>query len=149
MPDRVQALISYLGAQPAISRVAGRIFADELPDHIVSMMPVIALVIRPAGGGSAYGGGYQQFSEERLDIHHYAGTPQAARLLFEDTKQVLKQMPRNRQGDTLLHWAHPAGGPTSMREPGPGWPGGVPDNTIHWPFTVASWTVLAADIALA
>lgn len=149
MPDRVTALGLFLGSAGALARVAGRIYADELPDHVIGQMPVLALVIRPAGGGAAFGGGYQQFSEQRLDIHHYGGTRQSARALYEDTAQVLKQMPRNRQGDTLLHWARPAGGPTSMREPGPGWPGGVPDDSIHWPFTVASWTVLAADIALA
>lgn len=147
MPDRIAALTALLKADPTISaKIQTRAFAHELPDVVINRMPLYAIVLRPAGGGSTLGGGYQQFSDQRIDIHHYGGTPEAAYGLYADVESFLKQMPRTVVGDTLIHWARAAGGPNQMREPGKAWPGGVPDNSVNWPFTVASWQVLAADI---
>lgn len=149
MPNRIAALVQVLKDDPTIAPKTGaRVFPNELPDQVVNRMPLFALVIRPAGGGAAFGGGLQDFSDQRVDIHHYGATPKGAYELYTLTAQVLKHLPRRSVGDTLLHWARPAGGPNQMREPQAGWPGGVPDDSIHWPFVVASWQVLAADVPI-
>lgn len=148
MPNRIAALVTLLKADSTVAgMVAGRVFDQEIPDSHVSRMPRSCLVVRSAGGSQAIGQGYADYSDERIDVRHYAWTPSSAYELYLAVRDVLRSLHRVSVGDTVLHWCRPAGGPVSMREPATGWPGGAPDNTTHWPSVIASWQVLAADIA--
>ena len=148
MPNRVVALTHFLKDNPTIGGMTrGRVYEYEMPDSQVSKMPVACLVLSPSGSAEAFGGGYQQFSDGRIDITHYAYTVPSAYELYQAVYAVLKPMRRTLVGDTLLHWCRKAGGPVSIRSAEISWPGMAPDPSLHWPAVTASWQVLSADIA--
>lgn len=148
MPNRVVAIQQFLKDDDTVAGMTkGRIYTYELPDPLVAKMPVPTLVINPAGSANTFGGGYQQISDERLDIRHYAYTMDSAYDLYGVVFLLLKNMRRTLIGDTLVHWCRKAGGPVSLRAPNVSWPGMTPDPSLHWPAVNASWQVLAADVA--
>lgn len=147
MPDRINAIKQLLVADADVAAVvAGRVFAHELPDPIVSRMPMAVIVISAGGGPNTYSRGTQQISDQRLDIAHYHRTPDGAYSLEDITFQLLNQMLRTTVGDTVIHWARRSAGPIDGRFPSIPWPGMAPDPSAHWPRVISSYQVLAADI---
>jgi hypothetical protein len=147
MPDRINAITQLLRDDPDIALVvSGRIFAHELPDPVVSRMPLAAIVVSAAGSANTFDGGLQQLSDERLDVMSYSRTPEGAYQLYGLVHALLKPLTRTTVGDTVIHWARKAGGPIDGRTPPIAWPGMAPDPSSHWPRVVSTWQVLAADI---
>ena len=137
MPNLIAALISFLSADTALDfYVAGRIFGEELPESAVAAMPRDCIVVKTSGGAGAFGAGWQEFGDRRVDLRCYGPTPLQANLVSDLAYVALKQMHRSLQGDCLLHWARIAGGPQALRDP-----------DTDWPFALSSWQVLAAEIA--
>lgn len=139
IPDPLAALIAYLKADADVTAAVGtRVFGGELPPGETKSMPRKAIVIRPSGGPQTFGGGYQQYGELRLDFFAYGETPLEAFNVWRALHPALKQMRRNRQSTTLLHWAQPSGSPIALRDP-----------DTDWSYNFSSWVVLAAEVAAA
>jgi len=138
LPDPIGALVAVLKADPTVSQLTDLVFGAELPAAENTAMPQQCVVIKPSGGAQQLGGGYQQFSDQRVDVFCYGETPHAAYTLHTAVRLALKQLQRTSQGKTLLHWCRTAGGPLNLRDP-----------KTEWPYTISSFQVLASEIALA
>lgn len=137
MLDPVTALVSFLKADTDVAALTGgRVFGSELPDSQNANMPRAAVVCRQAGSPNTYGGGYQDFGDIRVECRCYSSTPYEAVRVSRAVYGALKMMRRNIQGSTILHWARPAGGMQTLRDP-----------DTEWPFSMSSWQILAAEQA--
>jgi hypothetical protein len=148
MPDRLSALVQFLQADTALyTKVNGRVYSEELPDNVVSRMPVPCILLLSAGGSHSIGAPDNDFSDSRIDVRCYAWkTIESCRALESEVYNLLRRLTRAVVGDTLLHWCRSAGGPIPIRSMPIVWPGGVVDESTHWPYVQRSWQVLAADI---
>lgn len=135
-PDPLAALRTFLKQDQAVSDlVGGRVFAFELPDKENKSMPRAAVVLRQTGGGVFIGGStYLRLGDTRVDASCYGATAWEASQVSLAVHTALKQMRRNTQGNVLLHWCNPSGGPTNLRDP-----------DAEWPFVLTVWQVLAAE----
>jgi hypothetical protein len=137
--DPVGGLVEFLQANEPVSELTDRrVFGGELPESENAAMPRGCVVLRPAGGAGQLGGGYQQFSDQRIDALCYGDSPQAAYQLWMLVNVALKQLQRTIRANTLIHWCRSTGGPLSLR-----------DSSTEWPYTLASFQVLASEIPLA
>lgn len=130
------ALRRFLLSDPSVYATAGgRVFVVELPDKEIASMPRSCVIIRGTGGGQMPAStGYLEVGDIRIDIACYGETPLAAFELNLAVRGALKQMRRNVQAATVLHWAQPAGGPNTEREP-----------DTEWPLTLSTWQVLWSE----
>lgn len=136
IPDRITALVAILKADAAVAaEVGARVFGGELPEAETASMPRKAIVITHAGGVAAFGGGYQEYGDSRVDTRCYGTTPHEADEVWRAAHGALKQLRRTLQGDMLVHWARQAGGPIPLRDP-----------DADWPSIFASWQVLASEV---
>jgi hypothetical protein len=144
----VAAIVQFLQGNGALDWiVANRVFDEELPDNVVSRMPVPCILVMSAGGSHNIGGATNDFSDERVDVRCYAwNTLESARALEYQVYDLLRNLTRVVVGDVLLHWCRSAGGAVPVRSMPITWPGGVIDESTHWPYVQRSWQVLAADI---
>jgi hypothetical protein len=138
--DPVAGLVEFLKADaPDVEDLtSGRVFGGQLPKSENPAEPRACVVLRPAGGAGQFGGGYQQFSDQRIDAFCYGPTPHDAYQLWMTVHVALKQLERTVRAKTLIHWCRPTGGPLSLR-----------DSSTEWPYTFASFQVLASEIPLA
>ena len=148
MPDRLAAIVQYLQDDTDVAAIVkSRVFDEELPDNIVSRMPVPSILVLTAGGAGNLGAPTNDFSDSRIDVRCYAWkTIESCRALELLVYDKLRSIQRLVVGDTLVHWCNAAGGPTPVRVQSITWPGGVVDQSTHWPYVQRSWQVLAADI---
>jgi hypothetical protein len=135
----VAGLVAFLKADPIVGELTdGRVFGGELPEAQNMSMPRACVVLKPSGGGGQLGGGYQQFSDRRLDAYCYGPTPRNADELCTAVSVALKQLQRTIQAGTLIHWCRTASGAMSLR-----------DSSTEWPYSLASFQVLASEVAIA
>jgi hypothetical protein len=148
MPDRYSALVQVLQSNAGLAGILkGRVFDEELPDSIVSRMPVPCVVVMSSAGARNIGGPDNDFSDAGATVRIYAWrTLNSARALESQVYDVLRHITRKVVGDTLLHWCRPGGSAIAVRAQTVVWPGGVVDQSTHWPYVQRSWQVLAADI---
>lgn len=148
MPDRLPALVQFLQADPGLTAVVkSRVYGEELPDNIISRMPLPVVLLMSAGGSHNIGSPTNDFSDERIDVRCYAWkTLESCRAIEHMVYDLLRNLTRVVVGDTLVHWCVAAGGPIPVRVQTITWPGGVVDQSTHWPYVQRSWQVLAADI---
>lgn len=139
IPDAVAALVAFLKQDVELQGLLGtRVYGGELPASVTGSMPTEAVVVSPAGGLGVIGSAYQEYGDVRLDVNCYGSTPNKAHEIWRCVHPLLKQMQRTSVSGTLLHWAKPAGGPLSLRDP-----------DTDWPYNFSSWQVLAAEAAAA
>lgn len=124
--------------------VAGRVFAEELPRQEAGNMPRHAVLIMSAGGAwvSRAQSSNLPIDGRMKDVFCYGPTPYESRRLFDAVHQALKNLTRREVTPTglatpvLLFDAVKVGGPTGRRDP-----------ETNWPFTFASYSVMAAETA--
>lgn len=133
------ALRSFLRADTSVNTITqGRVFAGEIPDSEVSKMPRESILLTGAGGGIApYSSSYIEISDQRMDMFCYGPTPVVAFNVYQALHGALKQMRRNVQGQTLLHWAILSGGAQTLRQ-----------EDTEWPLTLSTWQVLWSERAV-
>lgn len=137
-PDLIAALVEFVADVPEVRALTdGRVFGGELPAEEQRFMPRAAVVVSPAGGSGAFGGGYQQYGDRRVDVHLYAATMPDADALWRALNPAMKQMRRAVHADCLLHWARSGGDPLTLRDP-----------DTDWPYVLASYQVMAAEVAV-
>lgn len=137
--DIGSALRSLLLAETAVETlVSDRVFVGELPASETGSMPRAAVVIRGAGGPRAFGGAYQDYRDDRIDVRCYGVTPHEANTLWRTIVAILTELPRTNIDGVVLHWAREAGGPIPLRDP-----------DTDWPFEHAAFQVLYAETAAA
>lgn len=134
--DPLAAVIRFLKADADTAEMVGaHIFGGELPDAEIAGMPRACILIAPSGGPvMPISDSYIEVSDMRLDLFAYGPTPNSAFRVYRCLAGALKQMQRNVQGKTLLHWARNAGGPNRTREA----------NT-EWPLVLSTWQVMWAE----
>lgn len=139
MPDPIVGVIDYLKESTTLSvLLSERIYGGELPPSEVDSMPRKALVVAFSGGFQAFGRGYQQYGDIRIDTFLYGETPYEVDRVYFALYPHLKQMRTNRQRDCLLHWAKPSGSPLTLRDP-----------DTDWPMSFLSWQVMVAEVTAA
>lgn len=137
-PDPVGALVAFLTATPEVSAITGsRIYGGEVAKSDVATMPRSSVVVSPSGGLGVFGGGYQEYGDRRFDVDCYAATEGSSYALFLEVHHALKQMYAHNRSGVRLHWARPAAGGNTSRDP-----------RTDWPVTLSSWQVLASEIAV-
>lgn len=123
MADLAGALVAFLKADAATAAIAGtRVFAGELPAEEAASMPRAGIVLAPSGGPSLTGGSYVEHDTQRIDLFAYGATPRAAEQLRDTAALALRRLRRTVSAGVLIHWAQPAGGATSARDPDATWP---------------------------
>jgi len=137
-PDPVSGLVAFLAATSAVTDLTGnRIYGGEIAKAAVPQMPRASIVVSPAGGLGAFGGGWQEYGDRRFDVDCYAATEDSSHELYIEAHQALKQMEAHNRAGIRLHWARPAAGGNTGRDP-----------RNDWPVTLSSWQVLASEIAV-
>lgn len=137
-PDILAAVVALLAADTDVAELAAtRVYGGELPPGEAPSQPRTAVVVRAAGSSGSVGGGYQQFGDRRYDIFTYGATPAEADHLGRAVYGCLKHLRREVWESVLLHAARPAGGPNSLRDPDTG-----------WPYSLATYQVVAAEVAV-
>lgn len=132
--DPIAALIKFLQSDADVDAAcADRVYGAELPQSSVRFMPRTSVVLQPAGGSDGQGS-YLQVGEMRIDIWCYGTTPLTAFDLYRAVHGALKQMRRNLQGQTVLHWAKVGASSRSVRDP-----------ETEWPATWSSWVVMWSE----
>lgn len=135
--DPIAAVLRFLKADTDTAEMVGtRVFGGELPDSENASQPRASVVLRNAGGGvmPISSQSYVRVNDMRIDAYAYGATPNQAFRVYRCLAGALKQMTRNVQGHTLLHWANPSGGAHSLVEP-----------ETEWPFTLSTWQVFYAE----
>lgn len=136
MPDHIAALRQLLLNDTELRALCGdRVYGGtRLPDRIIGAMPTNAVVLAYSGGVGAIGIGAQSYGDVRVDATAYGPTEGDAAAVYRAVHVALKGFQRRVFAGMLLHWARPAGGPLSLRDPDAG-----------WPFVLSSWQVLASE----
>lgn len=138
-PDAIAGLRAFLLADPDVAAlVSGRVFGGELAGAEAASMPRKAIVVARAGGPGAIGKGYQRYGDIGVELRCYGETPHSADQLWRRAYPALKQLARVIEDGCLIHWAKLGGGPMALRDP-----------DTDWPFTLASFQVLVAEVAAA
>lgn len=133
-PNPLVALKAFLAADAGVAaQVTGRVYGAELPQSVTPQMPRKCILLRNAGG-YVLNKGWMELGDPRIDAFCYGLTPFDASEVYMAVHTALKQMTRNVQGNTMLHWARPSGGPISTRQ----------DDT-EWPLVLSSWQVLVSE----
>lgn len=135
--DPATAIVAYLKQDADVTAlVSTRVFGAELPDTQTPSMPQGCVVVRLAGSPDQMGQAYQEYGDVRIEVRSYGATPYTATQVARAVHGRLKQMRRNMQGTTILHWARGSGGMQQLRDP-----------DTEWPFTLSTYQVLAAERA--
>lgn len=137
-PNLISALLALLGAEPHITgTVDDRIFGGRIPKKLIASDPRPCIVVRAAGGGGNFGGGWQEYGDKRVDVLAYALTPHDASAISATVHRTLKQMTRQVQAGVRLHWCRPSSEALSLE-----------DTATEWPYSFSSWQVLAGEITV-
>jgi len=133
--DLLAAMVAHLRAQPGIVALVGdRVFGVELPAGETAHMPRSALVLTPSGGTVTEYARALPLDSLRVDAWCYGVTPHEAQRLRRAVRAALRSMTRVQVGAVLFHWAQPAGGYSTGRDP-----------DTRWPRVWESYTVLASE----
>lgn len=135
MPDPILALMAQLTDDSDVVSLAGTRIYGEMPESDAALMPRPSLVIRHAGSSNSFGNGWCEYGDLRFDVVAYGDTTYTAGALWRAVHRCLKGMAREVREGTLLHWARPAGGPTSLYDP-----------DTQWPFVLSTWQVLLSEV---
>lgn len=134
VPDPVAAFVSFLKDDPdTVALVGTRVYGGELPTPVQKQMPLRCVVLQPSGGGAS-GRGWLTVLGLRLDVRCYATRPDEAMAVYLAVHGALKQMRRNVQDGTVLHWAAPVSSAMSLRDP-----------DAEWPFVLSVWETLSGE----
>lgn len=135
--DPIAALRTILLADPDLdTAVNGQVYGGEIPEAESKSMPVAAVVLRPAGGPSTPGGGYQQFGKQRVDVVCYGHTLSESYAIDRLVYPILNAIQRQVADSVLVHSATCEAKAATARDP-----------LKQWPTTYSSWLVLAAEVA--
>ena len=139
--DLKAAVIAVLLGDATVSGLVGtNVFGDELPrDETDDIEQKInkAIVVSPSGGTPpSYTVGTVPLEAQRLDIFSYGENLFEAEKVRGAAYGALKSIDRVNISGVLLHWANPAGGVASGRDP-----------DTDWPFKWDSWQVLGDNRA--
>ncbi len=136
--DAKGALIAHLKTDSALSALVGtRIYGDELPRTDTDSMPRKAVVLTPSGGGSPpYAQATLRLEVQRIDVFCYGETLFQANAVRRAVHGALRAMQRVTISSVLLHWARPAGGSITGRDP-----------VTEWAVIWASWQVMSDERA--
>lgn len=119
----VDGLVPLLAADAGVAAlVAARVFGGELPEAETNHMPRKALVVAPSGGFSLTGGSYVEHDTARVDLFAYGATQREANQVLAAAALAMRRIRRTVSANVLIHWAQPAGGGTSGRDPALIWP---------------------------
>ena len=137
-PDPIEALVEYLKTDTDLTGLVTHnstvsVYGVELDEDETPNMPRQAVVIKPAGGG-AIPVAYQNYGDILVNALCYGATVYEAGQVRRAVHSALKQMTVNVTNNTLLHWARPAGGPVSFRDP-----------DTDWPVQMQAFQVMAAE----
>ncbi len=135
LPDPIKALIAYLQTDDYVAaRVDNRVFGGSVDEDENPNMPRCCVVLAPAGGGMI--GQTNDFGDVRIDTLCYGSDEAEAWQVYRTVLRAMKLLERETIDGVLLHWARvSAGGATGT------------DPVTAWPVCVASFQVLAAEIA--
>jgi hypothetical protein len=144
-PNPLNGIVAFLRADEAVAdRVGTRIYGpDGLPRSSNSSAPTQSLiVVSGAGGLGAFGRGYQDYGDIRIDVACYGKTQAESYEVFLDVRNALKHANREVVGESadeqiLIHWARIAADGTTGRDPLTG-----------WPMTLSSWQVLVSEVGI-
>lgn len=121
--DPAAGLIAFLKADAdTAALVEDRIFAAELPEEETAGRVRKALVIRASGGIQLLAGTFVNHETARFDVFAFGETPREAARVLSTAALALRQLRGSVHAGCLLHWANPASGPISGREPVTEWP---------------------------
>lgn len=138
--DPIEAVRTFLLADASTAAlVETRVFGQEIgrPD-VRKLMPVAAIVLNGSGGPASPGGGFQEYGKERVDAFCYGATLNESRKVYLAAYSALKQLARQKINGVLVHSVTVASkGATAL------------DPVTQWPLTLASFYVLAAEVAAA
>lgn len=133
--DPVAAVRALLLADAAVAARVGTRITGEIVEAEAPNMPRQNIVLKPAGGPSEPGGGYQDYGKVRLDVICYGSTLNESWLLYLDTYAVLRAIRRVKSQSVLVHSAEVSSKGSTARDP-----------VKQWPVTYSSWFVLASEI---
>jgi len=132
--DPIAATIALLKLDADLRVLVGdRIYGEELPCGESKYQPRGAVVLRHAPNGLLVGG-YLEFDWTGFDVFCNGATPKDAVDIYLEVKRILKRARRQVVQETLIHSFDMVAGGRGLREP-----------ATHWPYTLSSWTVLAAE----
>lgn len=123
MADLEGGLVAFLKADAFVAAmVEGRGFGGELPAREAASMPRHAFVVKASGGVSLTGESYVEHDTQRVDVFAFGPTPREATRLMRAIFYALRSLRRSVHAGCLIHWANPASGRLSGREPDTEWP---------------------------
>lgn len=131
--DSKAAVIAFLLADAdVITQVADRVYGDELTRDESGNILGKSVVVSPSGGSPpSYTQGTLPVEAQRLDLICYGETGFEAEAVRRAVFGALKDIDRTKIAGVLIHWANPAGGVATGRDP-----------DTDWPFKWDSWQVL-------
>ena len=123
--DTIGAVRAWLLGQTAITDLVGqRVFVNAIPRDVIEAEPIEnpskMIVVRMAGGAGK--SDFMDFQPQTMDVLCYGETQLEADKVRREVFAQLFEIDRVRQGDVLIHWANPAGGPVSLVDPDIVWP---------------------------
>lgn len=141
--DAKAAIIGILKANADVSGLVGtRVYGDELPrsetDNRESTGRKSVVVASGGGVPPSYTTGTLPLEAQRMDVFCYGETLFQAERVRRAVYSAMKGIERVTQDSVLIHWANPAGGAASGRDPDTDWP-------VKW----NSWQVLSDERAVA
>lgn len=137
--DPIKGVRALLLADTDVAALVGdSVYGAEIPETLSASMPVAAIVLKPAGGPSRPGGGYQQFGAVRVDVVCYGETLKQSWSVYLAVYTALQDLRRGVYDGVLLHSADPSSKGVTARDP-----------VTQWPTTYSSWLVLASEVAAA
>lgn len=121
--DLEAGLRAFLLADPATLAVTGgRIFGGELPESETANMARTAIVVKSSGGIQLLAESFVEHDTQRVDVFAFGPTPHDAAAVMRTAAMALRSLRRSVHAGVLLHWATPASGSLSGREPETEWP---------------------------
>jgi len=121
--DLTGGVVAYLKTSGVLhGLIAGRVFGGELPPKETAAMPRKALVVAASGGVSLTGASFIEADTGRIDLFAFGETPLEAGRVMAEAALAMRRLRRSIHAGVLLHWANPAGGAISGREPQTEWP---------------------------
>lgn len=138
--DPVAAIRTVLLADGGVAAlVETRVYGGEVPEKDTNKMGRACVVVNASGGmGMSGGEGYLELGKQRIDTICYGSTLNEAFTVYCAVHRALKQMHRRVASGVLLHSAEPVSKGVTARDP-----------VTTWPTTLASWSVLASEVAAA
>lgn len=131
IPDTVSLVVAQIKADAGVQGIAGQdVFAGELSEATIALMPTAAVVVAPAGGPGRPG--YQRYRRTRIDVVCYGENLKQSWQLHQAVREVLENI--RRAGS--LFWAEVVSDGANARDP-----------QTQWPVCYATYLVMTATEA--